>query len=120
MELDKTMPGVFNFMMNTGWVGGDEDDEKAGRALKVKIRHSSAILQALADGSIEWVEDPDFGYLVATALAGVPAEILRPRILYAAQDRLPEYEQIARTLREERRAYLAGFAGIAPEIVAAV
>ncbi|MEP7029232.1 MAG: phosphoenolpyruvate carboxykinase domain-containing protein, partial [Candidatus Eisenbacteria bacterium] len=54
MELADTMPGVFNFMMNTGWVGGDDADEKAGRALKVKIRHSSAILQALADGTIEW------------------------------------------------------------------
>jgi len=120
MELDRTMPGVFNFMMNTGWVGGDEADEKAGRALKVKIRHSSAILQALADGTIAWVEDPDFGYQVATAIEGVPAEILQPRKLYEAQGRLAEYQEIAQRLREERRAYLAGFPGIAPEIVAAV
>jgi len=120
MELDKTMPGVFNFMMNTGWVCGDEADEKAGKALKVKIRHSSAILQALADGSIEWTEDPDFGYQVATEIAGVPAEILQPRKLYEAQGRMAEYAEIAKKLREERRAYLAGFPGIAPEIVAAV
>jgi phosphoenolpyruvate carboxykinase (ATP) len=120
MELDATMPGVFNFMMNTGWVGGDENDEKAGKALKVKIRHSSAILQALADGSIEWSEDPDFGYQVATAIEGVPAEILQPRKLYEAQGRLAEYQEIAQRLREERRAYLAAFPGIAPEIVAAV
>jgi phosphoenolpyruvate carboxykinase (ATP) len=74
----------------------------------------------LADGSIAWVEDPDFGYQVATAIEGVPAEILQPRKLYEAQGRLAEYQEIAQRLREERRAYLAGFPGIATEIVAAV
>ena len=120
MELAKTMPTVFNFMMNTGWVGGDENDEKAGRALKIKIRHSSAILQALADGTIQWVPDADFGYEVAARIEGVPDEILQPRKLYAAQDRLAEYEEWVKRLREERRAYLEGFAGIDPAIVQAV
>jgi phosphoenolpyruvate carboxykinase (ATP) len=120
MELARTMPAVFNFMMNTGWVGGDENDEKAGRALKVKIRHSSAILQALADGTIEWVADPDFGYEVAQAIDGVPAEILHPRKLYESQGRLAEYEEWVKRLREERRAYLQGFPGIDPAIVEAV
>jgi phosphoenolpyruvate carboxykinase (ATP) len=120
MELAQTMPGVFNFMMNTGWVGGDENDEKAGRALKVKIRHSSAILQALADGSIEWTPDEDFGYDVATRIEGVPDEIIQPKKLYAAQGRLAEYDEIVKRLREERRAYLEGFPGIDPAIVRAV
>jgi phosphoenolpyruvate carboxykinase (ATP) len=120
MELAATMPGVFNFMMNTGWVGGDDQDEKAGKALKVKIRHSSAILQALSDGSIEWVEDTDFGYDVAKEIPGVPAEILQPRKLYEAQGRLAEYDEWVKRLRSERRAYLEGFAGIDPEIVKAV
>jgi len=120
MELARTMPGVFNFMMNTGWVGGDDADEKAGRALKVKIRHSSAILQALSDGSIEWVEDKDFGYEVAKEIPGVPAEILQPRKLYEAQGRLAEYDEWVKRLRSERRAYLEGFSGIDPEIVKAV
>ncbi len=120
MEIAKTIPNVFNFMMNTGWVGGDDADEKAGKALKVKIRHSSAILQALADGSIEWIEDADFGYEVAKAIPGVPDEILHPKKLYAAQGRTAEYDEWVKRLREERRAYLAGFPGIDPAIVAAV
>jgi phosphoenolpyruvate carboxykinase (ATP) len=114
------MPGVFNFMMNTGWVGGDENDEKAGRALKVKIRHSSAILQALADGTIQWVDDADFGYQVAAKIEGVPDEILQPRKLYEQQGRLAEYQDWVKRLREERRAYLEGFTGIDPRIVQAV
>jgi phosphoenolpyruvate carboxykinase (ATP) len=120
MEIAQTMPGVFNFMMNTGWVGGDENDEKAGRALKVKIRHSSAILQSLADGSIEWTPDADFGYDVATRIEGVPDEILQPRKLYEAQGRQAEYLDWVKRLREERRAYLEGFPGIDPAIVQAV
>jgi phosphoenolpyruvate carboxykinase (ATP) len=120
MELAQTMPLVFNFMMNTGWVGGDDADEKAGRALKVKIRHSSAILQSLADGTIQWVPDADFGYEVAARIEGVPDEILQPRKLYEAQDRLAEYEEWVKRLRAERRAYLEGFAGIDPAIVQAV
>jgi phosphoenolpyruvate carboxykinase (ATP) len=120
MELAQTMPTVFNFMMNTGWVGGDDADEKAGRALKVKIRHSSAILQALANGTIEWEDDQDFGYQVARRIEGVPDEILQPRKLYEAQGRLPEYQEWVKRLREERRAYLEGFPGIDPAIVQAV
>ena len=120
MELAATMPGVFNFMMNTGWVGGDDADEKAGRALKVKIRHSSAILQALSDGTIEWVADDDFGYDIAKEIKGVPAEILNPKMLYEAQGRRAEYDEWVTRLRAERRAYLEGFVGIDPEIVKAV
>jgi phosphoenolpyruvate carboxykinase (ATP) len=120
MELAATMPHVFNFMMNTGWVGGDEAAEKVGKALKVKIRHSSAILQALADGSIEWERDADFGYEVAKAVPGVPVEILRPRLLYERHGRLAEYDALVQQLRTERRAYLEGFTGIDPAILAAL
>jgi phosphoenolpyruvate carboxykinase (ATP) len=120
MDLARTMPHVFNFMMNTGCVGGDETAVAEGKALKVKIRHSSAILQALADGSIEWELDPDFGYEIAKDIPGVPAEILKPRLLYEAQGRMGEYAATVETLRRERHEYLAKFAGINPEILAAL
>src|ERR671926_951827 len=53
------------YLMNTGRVGGPEGDE---RSKKVKIRHSSAIVKAIAEGTIEWEPDPDFGYLVASSV----------------------------------------------------
>jgi phosphoenolpyruvate carboxykinase (ATP) len=120
MELAATMPSVFNFMMNTGWVGGDETAEAAGKAMKVKIRHSSAILQGLAEGTIEWVEDPDFGYQIARAITGVPEELLNPRKYYQAQGRKAEYEEIVAKLRAERREYIRKFEGIDPSIVEAL
>ena len=72
------------YLMNTGRVGGPEEDE---RSKKVKIKHSSAIVKGIAEGTIEWVEDPDFGYLVAASVPGIDAEdidILQPRRLYEA------------------------------------
>ena len=61
-ELAATMNGVDMWLMNTGYIGGDVRDEKAGKALKVKIRHSSAMLEALLGQAIVWKRDPDFGY----------------------------------------------------------
>ena len=55
------------YLMNTGRVGGGEDDE---RSKKVKIKHSSAIVKGVAEGTIDWVQDPDFGYLVASSVPG--------------------------------------------------
>lgn len=120
MELAATMPRVFNFMMNTGWVGGDETAEAAGKAMKVKIRHSSAILQGLAEGTIEWMEDPDFGYQIARAIPGVPDELLNPRKYYEGQGRKAEFEEIVVKLRTERREYLRKFEGIDPSILEAL
>ena len=92
----------------------------AGKAMKVKIRHSSAILQGLSEGSIEWMKDPDFGYEIAKAIPGVPAELLNPRGYYESQGRKAEYEEIVKSLREERRAYLKKFDGIDPRILEAL
>ena len=68
--------------MNTGRVGGPDGDE---RSKKVRIKHSSAIVKGIAEGTIEWERDPDFGYLVAASVPGIDEpEILQPRRLYEA------------------------------------
>ena len=54
--------------MNTGRVGGPDGDE---RSRKVRIKHSSAIVKGIAEGTIEWERDPDFGYLVAASVPGI-------------------------------------------------
>src|SRR5207248_3583794 len=50
------------YLMNTGRVGGPESDE---RSRKVRIKHSSAVVKGIAEDTIEWRRDPDFGYLLA-------------------------------------------------------
>ncbi len=117
LELLETMPDLEVYLMNTGRVGGPIDDE---RSKKVKIRHSSAVVQGIVAGTIEWEEDPDFGYSVASALPEFDdAELLQPRKLYERQDRAAEYKELVEELNESRRQYLSGFTGLASSITAA-
>jgi phosphoenolpyruvate carboxykinase (ATP) len=108
------------YLMNTGRVGGPEDDE---RSKKVRISHSSAIVKGIAEGTTSWEEDPDFGYLVASAVPGIdPADvdILHPRRLYEATGRQAEYEALVARFKAERAEFLSKFESLSDEIVAAV
>jgi phosphoenolpyruvate carboxykinase (ATP) len=108
------------YLMNTGRVGGSEDDE---RSHKVRIKHSSAIVKGIAEGTIEWEDDPDFGYQVAARVPGIEAEdeaVLRPRELYREQGRGGEYAQSVGRLKEERAEFLGDFPSLSDEIVSAV
>jgi phosphoenolpyruvate carboxykinase (ATP) len=106
------------FLLNTGRVGGADGDPNSK---KVAIEHSGAIVKAIAEETIEWERDPDFGYLVATSLPGLDdLELLQPRLLYERTGRADEYRRWVQRLKRERIEFLEGYAGLAPEIVAAV
>jgi phosphoenolpyruvate carboxykinase (ATP) len=108
------------YLLNTGRVGGRDEDE---RSKKVRIQHSSAIVKGVAEGTIEWEDDPDFGYQVAKQVPGIDGEgqdILQPRKLYERQGRMDEYAQIVQRLKTERREYLAKWEGLNPEIAQAI
>jgi phosphoenolpyruvate carboxykinase (ATP) len=106
------------YVLNTGRVGGGDNDE---RSKKVTIPHTSAIVKAIAEGTIEWEPDPDFGYLVASS---VPAfddpELLSPRRLYERQGRRVEYEDLVARLKAERRLYMEQHAGLAQAVIEAL
>jgi phosphoenolpyruvate carboxykinase (ATP) len=106
------------FLMNTGRVGGKDGDD---RSKKVKIPHSSAIVKGIAEGTIEWTDDHDFGYEIATAVPGIDdLDLLQPRRLYERQGRLDEYEAFVDRLKGERAEFLRGFPGLDEEIIKAV
>jgi phosphoenolpyruvate carboxykinase (ATP) len=108
------------YLMNTGRVGGGDKDE---RSKKVRIQHSSAIVKGIAEGTIQWEQDPDFAYQVAASVPGMDGEdleILQPRKLYDRQGRTDEYHQIVERLKNERREYMAKWEGLNPEIGQAV
>ena len=118
LELLDTMPDLEVYLMNTGRVGGVDGDE---RSKKVKIKHSSAVVQGIVSGTIEWEEDPDFGYYVAKSLPDFPDfELLRPYTLYERQGRLEEYAGIVESLTVERREYLRSYPGLDESIVNAI
>jgi len=106
------------YVLSTGRVGGGEDVEGSK---KVKIPHSSAVVKAIAEGTIEWDEDPDFGYLVATSVPEFDDdELLQPRRLYERLGRSDEYAEVVRRLKDERVEYMKQHEGLDPAVVPAL
>jgi phosphoenolpyruvate carboxykinase (ATP) len=117
LELMKSSP-MDVYLMNTGRIGGDDKDE---RSRKVRIQHSSAIVKAIAEGTIQWEKDPDFGYLVARSVPDLDdRDYLQPRALYERQGRVDEYRQLVEKYNRDRREYLRKWPGLSPEIVEAL
>jgi phosphoenolpyruvate carboxykinase (ATP) len=118
-ELIRSMDYDFGvYVLNTGRVGGTDD---APGSKKVKIPHSSAIVKAIAEDTITWDTDPEFGYLVALDVPEFDdSELLRPRSLYERQGRLDEYEEIVRRLKQERHEYLREHDGLEPGVIEAL
>ena len=108
------------YLMNTGRVGGSEEQEGSR---KVEIKHSSAIVKAIAEGTIEWRDDPDFGYRVAASVPDLSEDdgpVLRPTELYEAQGREDEHARFVERLKGEREEFLRKFPGLSDDIIAAV
>ncbi len=106
------------FLMNTGRVGGREDDD---RSKKVKIPHSSAVVRSIAESSIKWTDAPEFGYEVAEDVPGIDdVELLQPWRLYEGQGRTQEYRDTVERLTAERRARLDEFTQLSDGIKRAV
>ena len=117
LELMKDNP-MEVYLMNTGAIGGDGKQEGSK---KVKIQHSSAVVKAIAEGTIKWEKDPDFGYLVATEVPGIDdPDYLQPRKMYERQGRVDEYRQLVAKYNNDRREYLRKWKGLSDEIVNAI
>jgi phosphoenolpyruvate carboxykinase (ATP) len=116
-ELATKLEDLGTWLMNTGYIGGDQKDEEKGKALKVKIPHSSAMLEAMLTGKIRWKKDPDFGYEIvdvdapenAELLRKVPREILNPKIFYENKGRGDEYKAWVERMKKEREDFLNKF-----------
>jgi phosphoenolpyruvate carboxykinase (ATP) len=103
------------FVLNTGRVGGGEDNPDS---VKVSIPVSSAIVAGIVQGTIEWTVDPDFGYEVAASVPGVDdIEILQPRRLYERTGRTGEHDAMTERLKRERTEFLGSFPGLDSSLV---
>lgn len=119
LDILKTRP-MDVFLLNTGWVGGPDGHPDSK---KVKIPHSSAMVKAIAEGTITWTRDPDFGYEVAESVPGISdddRDILQPRRLYERTGRMDEYTAIVGRLKTERIEALRKYPTLREEVVAAV
>ena len=116
LDLLATHP-IETYLLNTGRVGGKDGDD---RSKKVKIPHTSACVKGIAEQTIGWTEDEDFGYQVAEGVPGFDdVELLQPRRLYERQERMQEYRDLVERLKADRVTRLEEFPELAPEIVKA-
>jgi len=117
LELLATHP-IETFLLNTGRVGGKDSDD---RSKKLRIPDTSACVKGIAEGTILFDEDPDFGYQVATSVPELEdAEKLQPRRLYERQGRGDEYRDFVDRLKNDRVAHLQQFTQLSEEIIKAV
>src|SRR5437870_6981558 len=105
------------YVLNTGSIGGKAGAE---RAKKVRIPHSSAIVKGIAEGTIEWERDPDFGYLVASSVPGIAEEdldLLQPQRLYAATGRQADCDAGIERPKDAPAEFLAKFPSLSDELI---
>jgi phosphoenolpyruvate carboxykinase (ATP) len=109
---------IETYLLNTGRVGGKDDDD---RSKKVKIPHTSACVKGIAEQTIAWTGDEDFGYLVGESVPDFDdVELLQPRRLYERQGRSDEYTRFVEHLKVDRVAHLQQFTQLSEEIIKAV
>ncbi|WP_380877827.1 phosphoenolpyruvate carboxykinase [ATP] [Sphingomonas sp. DBB INV C78] len=88
--------GVDCWLVNTGWTGGSY-----GVGNRMPIKATRSLLNAALDGSLndaEFVVDPNFGFQVPQAVAGVDSKILNPRDTWADK---AGYDATARKLVDQ-------------------
>ena len=94
--------GVDCWLVNTGWTGG-----KYGTGSRMPIKITRALLNAALDGSLNSAEfrtDPNFGFQVPVAVAGVDVRMLDPRETWAKKE---DYDATAAKLIDR---FVANFA----------
>jgi phosphoenolpyruvate carboxykinase (ATP) len=117
LELLATHP-IETFLLNTGRVGGKDDDD---RSKKLRIPDTSACVKGIAEDTIAFEEDPDFGYQVATSVPDLDdIEKLQPRRLYESQGRGEDYKAIVDKLKTDRVTHLQQFTQLSEDIIKAV
>ena len=87
--------GVDCWLVNTGWTGGKATMPGIKR---MPIKATRALLNAALDGSLnsaEFKRDPNFGFMVPVAVAGVDSNMLDPRAAWTDKG---EYDRTARDL----------------------
>ena len=106
--------GVKCWLVNTGWSGGKATMEGIKR---MPIKATRALLNAALDGSLNdatFTTDPNFGFEVPVAVAGVDSKLLDPRGAWADA---AEYDRTAQALV---RQFIDNFAQFADHVDASV
>lgn len=83
------------WLINTGWTGGSY-----GVGQRMSLAHTRSIVNAVVNGDLEdarFVEEPYFGLMIPTHVAGVPDDVLNPRNTWANK---ADYDATAKEVLE--------------------
>ncbi|MDP9095808.1 MAG: phosphoenolpyruvate carboxykinase [Pseudomonadota bacterium] len=106
--------GADCWLVNTGWTGGGY-----GTGRRMSIKHTRALLDAALDGSLKqarFERDPFFGLQFPQDIAGIPNDVLNPRLSWADP---AAYDTAARSLVERFAANFATFDHLVDDAVRA-
>lgn len=106
-----TRHGANTYLVNTGWTGGPY-----GVGKRMAIRHTRAMVTAALNGhldNVSYTVDPIFNVAVPDSCPNVPAEVLKPRQVWADKD---AYDKTAKMLASRFIESFATFSGM-PEPV---
>ena len=104
------------WLLNTGWTGGP-----VGEGSRMPIAATRRMLSAALNGeleSVEYREDPVFGFEVPVSVPGVDAKLLDPRSTWREPETYDrKARELARMFRDNFEQKFAGSAG--PAVAAA-
>ncbi|AGA68433.1 ATP-dependent phosphoenolpyruvate carboxykinase [Desulfitobacterium dichloroeliminans LMG P-21439] len=106
--------GTQVYLVNTGWSGG-----AYGVGKRINLKYTRAMITAALNGSLaeaEFTADPNFGVLIPNHVAGVPNDVLKPRLTWQDKE---AYDHNAKELAQRFRKNFEQFGQITAEIRAA-
>ena len=110
------------YLLNTGGTGEIRERDADGhpvikqQTLRVEIPEMASIIRSIARNSVQWNSEPNFSTLVPDKIDGLDMDKFQLDKFYTSE----QTNQYARTLKQERKEWLAGFEGLQKEIVQAL
>lgn len=114
LQILRSNPDMQCYLLNTGRVGTSYEFNTTGKNITVDI--SAGLMREIARGTIEWEEDPFWGYQVAVSAATVDLRGYNPREYFTSE----QYRILNERLEQERIAWLKQFPGLDPDIIRAI
>ena len=111
-DILKANPHAECYLLNTGGIG----EGGIGKGEKITVHDSATIIKEVARGTVEWKKDPGWGYEVLGGCPDVEASRFHPENHYTKE----RYTELTEELRKERKAWLAQFEELYPEIKDAI
>ncbi len=114
LEILRSNPDIECYLLNTGRVGTSYIYGTKGKKITVEI--STALMREIARGSIEWENDPYWGYQVAKTAENIDLSGYDPKMYFTEE----QYHILNYRLMQERFEWLRQFPGLDNEIITAI